>query len=617
MMNKRIRSMVDEIFSKMQMTAENLALRDELMANAQARYEDAVGGGKTEEEAFAEVAASLEDVHELLREMNGGAAQENTQTAAAPEAQEEPAEDPAKAAQEEKQPQADIDLGETLNKAFSALGSWGKSIMPQAKKLVREVDHATGGALKSMGKAVNKTMKDAQKAAGDAIDKMSDKSGELVFDFGKRAEPKAQADKEAGDARTLREEALELREQAANLRAEAGLKKVTGDQASADELCAKADELDTQADGLNVQADMLEQAQEMEAAAKAAAEEATDPVEDPAVNEVISLEEKHVPLMDMDGDVNEEAFTRVVEQIEHETERVLGDEPAQEETRDDAQDAAYTVTGEMAAGGSLVFPANGLHAVDIELDADDVRIEVTDGSLVETGWIAQNVEGEPEIVMEDHKLKIRRKNPDVFKTFFSVFSKNGGQITVRVPHGCGAEYKISTTSGDIVMDEVDAEKVKANSTSGSIRLEPDAAVRAALVKAETVSGAITVSACADEVRVTTVSGSQFISCDAGKVETDTVSGKVHIEGACDTWDVNSVSGNVELICTDVPARKIGIGTVSASATVALPGNIRGFVAKFSGMSGKLINEFGPDRYGTCALPVQMDSMSGSLRITRL
>ena len=34
MMNKRIRSMVDEIFSEMKMTAENLALRDELMAVA-------------------------------------------------------------------------------------------------------------------------------------------------------------------------------------------------------------------------------------------------------------------------------------------------------------------------------------------------------------------------------------------------------------------------------------------------------------------------------------------------------------------------------------------------------------------------------------------------------
>ena len=41
MMSKRIRSMIDEIFSEMKMTVENLALRDELMANAQARYEDA------------------------------------------------------------------------------------------------------------------------------------------------------------------------------------------------------------------------------------------------------------------------------------------------------------------------------------------------------------------------------------------------------------------------------------------------------------------------------------------------------------------------------------------------------------------------------------------------
>ena len=37
------------------MTADNLALRDEMMANAQARFEDSVRAGKTEEEAFAEV----------------------------------------------------------------------------------------------------------------------------------------------------------------------------------------------------------------------------------------------------------------------------------------------------------------------------------------------------------------------------------------------------------------------------------------------------------------------------------------------------------------------------------------------------------------------------------
>ena len=70
MMDKKIRRLIDDIFSDMKMTADNLALRDEMMANAQARYEDSVRQGKTEEEAFAEVAASLGDVQSLLKEMN-------------------------------------------------------------------------------------------------------------------------------------------------------------------------------------------------------------------------------------------------------------------------------------------------------------------------------------------------------------------------------------------------------------------------------------------------------------------------------------------------------------------------------------------------------------------
>ena len=65
-MNKRIRSMIDEIFSDMKMTAENLALRDELLSNAQARYEDVMAQGKSEEEAFGEVAASGQ-LHNILR----------------------------------------------------------------------------------------------------------------------------------------------------------------------------------------------------------------------------------------------------------------------------------------------------------------------------------------------------------------------------------------------------------------------------------------------------------------------------------------------------------------------------------------------------------------------
>ena len=142
-------------------------------------------------------------------------------------------------------------------------------------------------------------------------------------------------------------------------------------------------------------------------------------------------------------------------------------------------------------------------------------------------------------------------------------------------------------------------------------------MRADLVKATTVSGAITISACANDVKSESVSGTQFISCDAGTVDVDAVSGKVHVEGACEAWKIDSVSGGVELLCTVAPTRKIDIDTVSATARVALPGEIRGFAADISSMSGKIVNEFGPNRYGTCALPIHMDSMSGSLMITRL
>ena len=83
-MNKRIRMMIDELFAGMKMTAENLALRDELMANAEARYDDALCQGRSETEAFNEVAESLSDVQALLKGMNAEDAQE------APAAPEEP-----------------------------------------------------------------------------------------------------------------------------------------------------------------------------------------------------------------------------------------------------------------------------------------------------------------------------------------------------------------------------------------------------------------------------------------------------------------------------------------------------------------------------------------------
>ena len=591
MMNKQIRRMIDEIFADMKMTADNLALRDELMANAQARFEDSVRAGKTEEEAFAEVAASLGDVQSLLHDMNDEKPEEKTgekpeAEAEAPnagKAENEKADEPEFEVKTEKTP----DIGEALGKAFGALGDVGRQIVPQAQKLVKQVDDLTGGVIGGLGKAVGKGLSDAQKAAGKAIDKLSGDKGEIVIDFGEE-KPKAPA---------------ALRERAKTIRTEAELKQAAGDQEGARELRAKAYALETEAD--EVEKKLADLAEKEKA-------EQTDTTSD---DEFDALQREM--------DAMQEALNADAAEVE--ADAGCPNEPIDlDDVVRDAEDAARQAESAESfkgAPGVVVisrYPAAGLREVNVNLDSDDITVKSADGTDVVIEWEAgrEGVE-QPTVTLEEHTLTVRRANPDVFKTFFSVFQKEGGKVTVRVPRGYAADYVLGTTSGDIRLYAIDVDKVKVNTTSGDVRVEPDAGIRAKEIDVTTISGGAAVSACAGDVVVSTVSGRQFISCDANRVDLNVVSGKVHAEGASEEWEISSVSGDVEVLCTVSPTRKVQVNSMSANVHVALPGDIRGFVADISGMSGKIVNEFGPNRYGTCALPIHMDTMSGKLMITRL
>ena len=597
MMNKQIRRMIDEIFADMKMTADNLALRDELMANAQARFEDSVRAGKTEEEAFAEVAASLGDVQSLLREMNAEkpedsaeeTAQTETQTQSdeTAEGEEAGADEPDFEVKTEKTP----DIGEALGKAFGALGDVGKQIVPQAQKLVRQVDDLTGGMIGGIGKAVGKGLSDAQKAAGKAIDKLSGDKGEIVVDFGEE-KPKAPA---------------ALRKRAQSIRAEAELKQAAGDQEGARALRAKAYALETEADEVEKKLAKLAEQEKAEKAEKSEKAEKTET-------------DDELDALRREMDAMQESLNADAAQVE--ADAGCPNEPIDiDDVVRDAENAARQAEPLSGAPGMVVisrYPAAGLREVNVSLDSDDVTVKAADGTDVLVEWEAgrEGVE-QPTVTMEEHALNVRRANPDVFKTFFSVFQKEGGKVTVRVPRGYAADYVLGTTSGDIRLYAIDVDKVKVNTTSGDVRVEPDAGIRAKEIDITTISGSATVSACAGDVVVNTVSGRQFVSCDANRADLSVVSGRIHAEGASEEWEINSVSGDVEVLCTVAPTRKMQLNSMSANAHVALPGDIRGFVADISGMSGKVVNEFGPNRYGTCALPIHMDTMSGKLMITRL
>ena len=650
-MNMRIRSMIDEIFSEMKMTAENLALRDELLANAQARYEDVMAQGKSDEAAFCEIAASLEDVYELLEQMNG--AQKNAQQAAAPQS------DESSAAQSEEQKAAGqdasaqrSDLGDALGKAFSALGDFSQAIVPEAKKLYGQMDEATGGVLGKLGRAARKGMRDAQKAAGEAIDRLSKENGELVFDFGANREakpaeekkeefvpdfgtvtmPKEPEEKEtdgelvldmdairAQEEKPAQEMPLEARfaamqEEAEALCAQAAIKEVTGDEAGAEELRMRAQ-------ALRMEANLLEldgKESSGDGAQEPVHEIPDEEISDEEMPDEETLKNQEPDYVMADGEIDRDAFAKAVDDLARDAQEVIHQEEkkAQDTFAGEAEYAVHDANEPVSGMHSI--PAAGLHKIDVQLDADDLEIVEAEGMQVETIWETQNVDGEPVIAYADHTLTIRRKNPDVFKTFLSVFKKEGGRITVRVPRGYAADYVISTTSGDVHIRDIDVDSVKISTTSGSVRVEPDVKVRAADIAVTTVSGHAAVSVCADTVSVTTVSGGQFISCDAHKVDVNVVSGKVHVEGACDEWEASSVSGEVELVCSAAPTKKVQISSVHGDVRLALPGEIRGFVAEATGALGcEIINEFGPNRYGTCALPIRMESMRGKLIITRI
>lgn len=608
MMDKKIRRLIDDIFSDMKMTADNLALRDEMMANAQARYEDSVRQGKTEEEAFAEVAASLGDVQSLLKEMNeqDGGKQDVPNASEEPKAEE--TEEPKDAeVNTEKKAQDVPDLGEALGKAFGALGDMGKQIMPQAQKLVKQVDGMTGGVIGGIGKAVGKGLSDAQKAAGKAIDKLSGDKGEIVIDLGKKKEsPKAPA---------------ALRKRAQDIRAEAEIKQAAGDQEGARQLRAKAYAMETEADEMekklaDIAAKEAEAPKETEEAAEVKKPEEKGSEFDSLMDEMAAVTKELNEMGKKLGQTDEDADEDIdLDAVVRDAEEAARDADRQEEER---KTTARPMEGQPGMVIVQRFPAAGLREISIKLDADDVTIKDSDEPDVVVKWEAEDEDAiQPNMVCENHKLTIDRNNPDVFKTFFSVFKKEGGKVTVRVPRGYAADYEIGTTSGDIKLYAIDVDRVKVNTTSGSVRIEPDPGIRAKEISVTSISGDATVSACAGDVSVTTVSGKQFVSCDANRASVSVVSGKAHVEGACEEWEINSVSGGVELICTVAPTNRIQLSTVSGNARVTLPSDIRGFVADMSSMSGRIVNEFGPNRYGTCALPIHMDTMSGKLMITRL
>ena len=557
-MNKKLRGMIDEIFSDMKMTADNLALRDELLANAAARYEDSMAEGKSEEEAFAEVASSLEDVRATLVEMNKKAE--------------------AGTEKKENRNPTDSDFTGAVTKAFDAIGDFGKQILPQVGKLAQQADEATGKVFSGFGKAVGKGAIEVGRVAGETFEKIS-KNIQV-----------------ATARRELTEE--ELLARAKEIRIQAEIRQAADDQEGARQLRRKAYEMEMQAEVLRAKR-----------AAQSAETEAELKTEEP------TAEETDTPVDNIGGDENvvQESYDVDQSTLDAEIDQIM------EEVNAEAEPETEGIHLEDAPEDVVVvnrFDAEMVNQINVSLDSDDIEILPSESWVIETEWDGGKEKVvQPDIAVEDGKLKISRKNPDLFKTFFSIFKKEGGKLVIRVPARQEVSYKLSTTSGDVTLRDVSADEIRASTTSGAIQINPAFGYAAKTIQLNSVSGKIDVNADAENVALTNVSGGIRFIGNAEKVNCNTVSGKTQMEGNAKSYVTESVSGNAVIRCQNPDAEKIKASSVSGSVKIILPPDIRGFKVEMAGISHQISNEFGKSSYGTCELPIRFDSMSGRLIIS--
>lgn len=78
-MKEKLRAYIDSLFSDAPKTRRAYELREELLSNLNAKYDDMLAQGRTEEEAYQSAVAGIGDVSELIRALDGDGFQSRAQ----------------------------------------------------------------------------------------------------------------------------------------------------------------------------------------------------------------------------------------------------------------------------------------------------------------------------------------------------------------------------------------------------------------------------------------------------------------------------------------------------------------------------------------------------------
>lgn len=233
-----------------------------------------------------------------------------------------------------------------------------------------------------------------------------------------------------------------------------------------------------------------------------------------------------------------------------------------------------------------------LTGLDVDWINGRVELKIGSKNYVKIEETANRALGDEEkLQLSSSGGTLRIKWDDKFLNF-SIFENRYKDLVVELPRSLAGKLELlecSTTSGNITVEGLAAERAEVQSTSGDLKLS---GLKGEYGSFSTTSGNIGLEASSFEesLNVSTVSGCcDLFGLKGGQVSLNTVSGKLSYQGSANQFDANSISAPVLAELSACP-EKADFHSVSGELTLAIPENA-GFEVDYSSVSGAFSSDF--------------------------
>lgn len=210
-----------------------------------------------------------------------------------------------------------------------------------------------------------------------------------------------------------------------------------------------------------------------------------------------------------------------------------------------------------------------LNKINVGVSSSNVKIEKADIDKIKITAYGEK-EDKIKEVMNENELSITKENTKIF--IFTMLYWCREEIIIQVPNNCDEEFNIKTSSGDIIVPDLEGDNIQLKTASGKIQCgninngnietssgdiligngnEVTLKASSGNIKAgdfnkllaEASSGDIEIGTISEDAKVKTASGKITLN-GANKLEAEAISGDIKINSIENYCEISSTSGNI-------------------------------------------------------------------------